>query len=79
MQLIVNVNARNSINVSKGKSKLELNLNLLYSFISLFALLKIISFSTNFHIPLEVILCSINLHILSKTFYDYFFIIYINN
>ena len=29
MQLIVNVNARNLINVSKGKSKSELNLNLL--------------------------------------------------
>ena len=29
MQLIVNVNARNSINVYKGKSKSVLNLNLL--------------------------------------------------
>ena len=29
MQLIVNANARNLINVFKGKSKLELNLNLL--------------------------------------------------
>ena len=71
-QLMVNVNARNSINVSKGKSKLELNLNLSYSFILLFALLKIISFSTNFHISLDVILCSINLHILSKTLFFYY-------
>ena len=76
MQLIVNVNARNLINVFKGKSKSELNLNLLYSFISLFLLSKIISSSINFHIPLGIIVCSIYFHILSKLLIIF---IYINN
>ena len=48
-QLIVITNARNSISVSKGKSTLELNLNLLYYFILLFELLEVISFLINFH------------------------------
>ena len=63
---MVNVNAQNSINVFKRKSKLELNLNLLYSFISLFSLSKRNSSSTNVHIPSVVILCSIYFYILSK-------------
>ena len=74
---MVNVNAQNSINVFKRKSKLELDLNLLYSFISLFSLSKRNSSSTNVHIPSAVILCSIYFYIFKNI--DYFFIIYINN
>ena len=48
-QLIVIVNAQKSISSTKGKSISELNLNLLYSFILLSLLPKVILFSINFH------------------------------
>ena len=49
MQLIFITNARNSINVSLGKYRSELILNLLYPSILLLELLEVILFSTNFH------------------------------
>ena len=58
---------RNSINLFKGKSTLELNLNLLYSFILLLELLKVISFSINFH-NLSKILIIFSLFILTTKY-----------
>ena len=57
-QPIFITNARNSINVSVGKSTSELNFNLLYSFILLIEVLIEL---------LEVILFSISFHNISKT------------
>ena len=58
---------QNSINLFKGKSTLELNLNLLYSFILLLKLLKVISFSINFH-NLSKILIIFSLFILTTKY-----------
>ena len=58
---------QNSINLFKGKSTLELNLNLLYSFILLLKLLKVISFSINFH-NLSKILINFSLFILTTKY-----------